>query len=104
MREETMQSSGGATQQRMQAMREQVQHDYVEPAMESVKGVMHDRPMTSVATVFGAGFAIGLLIGTSLLADSSRRRRQSTVERLGEQVLDAVSRVLPESLAQQIHR
>lgn len=99
MAEDTMH----AAQKRFETTTSKLSHDYVEPAMDSVKEVIADRPMSSVVTVFGAGFAVGVLIGMSL-AGSSPRRRQSTTERLGEQVLDAMSRVLPESLAKQIHR
>ncbi len=99
----TMQATGGSTQQRFETVRQQISRDYVAPAMDTVRETIHDRPMSSVATVFGAGVAVGVVLALTL-APAPRRRPQSAVERLGEQVLDAVSRMLPESVASHLQR
>lgn len=105
MADQSMQAPGGPTQHRFDSLTEQLQRQYVAPAVDSVRDVMHERPVSSALAVFGAGFAVGLMLAGTLASSSMvRRRPPSAMERFGEQVYDALSRVLPESLANQLER
>jgi len=60
--------------------------------------LLEEYPLATVAIVFGLGVATGLA-AVSLLCDSSHQSRHSNVaHRLGEQVLDAMKSVLPETV------
>jgi hypothetical protein len=60
-----------------------------------------DYPTSAVGVAFGAGLGLGLAVGLALKSAINQRRssHRRLSERLGRQVLEAVSSVLPESLA-----
>jgi len=66
--------------------------------VEQVQQIVSDRPAASVALCFGLGFGLGILL-SGLLVESVRPRRLSTTERLGQSMMDALSKVLPESIS-----
>lgn len=73
---------------------------------EAAEHCVEDHPASSVGVAFGAGLGIGLCIGLALKAAINERHasHRSTTERLGRQVLDALTSVLPESLGNRIAR
>ena len=68
-----------------------------EYAAES-KELLEEYPIASVAIAFGLGMAAGIAI-VSLLADSTPAHRSNISQRLGAQLLEAMSHVVPESMA-----
>jgi hypothetical protein len=60
--------------------------------------MIEEYPLATVAVVFGLGVATGLL-AVNLLCDSSSQSRHSNMaHRLGEQLLEAMNSVLPETV------
>lgn len=59
-----------------------------------------DNPASAVGIAFGAGLGMGLVVGLALKSAINERRssHRRMSERLGRQVLEAMSTVLPESL------
>jgi len=68
-----------------------------EYAAES-KELLEEYPIASVAIAFGLGMAAGIAI-VSLLADSTPAHRNNISQRLGAQLMEAMSHVVPESVA-----
>lgn len=62
------------------------------------KELMEEYPIASVAIAFGLGMAAGIAL-VSMLSDSAGSHREHISHRLGSQLLDAMSHVLPESVA-----
>ena len=62
------------------------------------KELFEEYPIASVAIAFGLGMAAGIAV-VSLLSDSSPPHRHSMSHRLGSQLLDAMSHMVPESMA-----
>lgn len=67
------------------------------------KEILEDYPIATVAVAFGLGMAAGIAL-VSLLSDSSPSQRHHVSHRLGSQLLDAMSHVLPESVARTFGR
>jgi hypothetical protein len=69
-------------------------------SFDTAQRCVEDHPASSVGIAFGAGLGIGLCIGLALKAAVIDRREshRGITERLGRQVLDALTSVLPESL------
>lgn len=74
-------------------------------AMERVEGTVEHWPFSSVATAFGVGLGLGVLLGCAL-AEQSRPAHhwydQLSAERVGRNILDSLSSVLPDSLAKRM--
>jgi hypothetical protein len=70
---------------------------------QRVEDVVGQNPASAVMVSFGVGLGLGLLIGMGLSSGSQSESRRSDygdlAGRLGQQLLDSVSRLLPESLA-----
>jgi hypothetical protein len=64
------------------------------------KELLEEYPVTTVAIVFGLGVATGMAV-VSLLCDSPQQssRHSHVAQKLGEQLLDAMSSVLPDNVA-----
>lgn len=69
------------------------------------KELLEEYPITTVAIVFGLGVATGLAV-VNLLCDSPQQssRHSHVAHRLGEQLLDAMTSVLPENVATALRR
>jgi hypothetical protein len=65
--------------------------------VESARETIVEHAVPSVALCFGLGFGAGLVIGLAL-AESMRPDERTTAERYGRQFLDAIYRVMPQSL------
>src|SRR5688500_17900717 len=75
-------------------------------SFESAQKCVEDHPASSVGIAFGTGLGIGLCVGLALKAAIFERRAhdRSMTERLGRQVLDALTSVLPESIGNRFSR
>jgi hypothetical protein len=67
---------------------------------EAAERCVAENPTSAVGVAFGVGLGIGLCVGLAMKSAMYDRRHahQRLTERLGRQVLDALSSVLPESL------
>lgn len=66
-------------------------------AGDSSREMVAEYPMAAAMVAFGVGFGLGIWLGSCLAEET--REPVGFAERLGEQILEAVGRVLPESLA-----
>lgn len=64
------------------------------------KETLDDYPMAVVLATFGLGLGAGVAIGR-ILADSCMAPQQVTRDTVRQQVMDALARVLPESITRQ---
>jgi hypothetical protein len=62
---------------------------------------LEEYPFPAVLIAFGLGVGLGLAVGGAL-ADAMSPPRESLTERLGRQVLDALSSALPEPLSKRL--
>jgi uncharacterized membrane protein YebE (DUF533 family) len=88
-----------ATQNRRHDMSSSLEECYT-----SSREMLAENPLTSTLVAFGAGAAIGVLVG-HLIAGSVRREPETTsshMEKLGRQVCDALRSSLPESIARHL--
>jgi hypothetical protein len=66
---------------------------------------VEEYPLSSTLVAFGVGLGIGVLLGQTLsgsFGGSRNRPDPSTMEKLGEQVLHALRRSIPESLSRHL--
>jgi hypothetical protein len=56
--------------------------------------------MSATFVAFGVGFTVGILIGHALSEPLYPSRPQTTTQRLGEQLLDALASIVPDKLYQ----
>lgn len=63
------------------------------------KELMDDYPVATICVAFGVGVAAGLAIASLLTESPSPQRHWNVAHRLGEQLIDAMSSVLPETLS-----
>ncbi|HRX77979.1 MAG: hypothetical protein H6821_16635 [Planctomycetaceae bacterium] len=61
------------------------------------KEFVAEHALPTALAVFGIGVGAGLAVA-SMLVESSASRHSTTTQRLGQQMLDAMARVLPDSL------
>jgi hypothetical protein len=72
---------------------------------ESSKEMVGEHPVSATLIAFGIGLGIGVLIGTSLAEPAHRDRTMAEkAEQIGREMVDAMMRVLPESMAKHMHR
>jgi len=64
------------------------------------KELLEEYPIASVAIAFGLGMAAGIAVVSMLSESSSHRHTMS--HRLGAQLLEAMSHVVPESMARSL--
>jgi hypothetical protein len=75
---------------------------------ESYQGLtecVSNNPASSVLTMFGVGFGLGVLIGYALAAPAPRPTRWydlQTAERFGRQMLDSIAGALPSSISSRL--
>lgn len=65
---------------------------------ESSRDIVRQHTLTSTLTAFGLGFGAGVALGYLLSSDSRSRFDSGVAHRLGQQVLDAMGRAVPDSL------
>lgn len=69
---------------------------------QHMEDVVGHNPASAVMVCFGIGVGLGLLVGLALAPEHEVSRRKTSytdmAQRLGQQVLEAVTNVLPESL------
>jgi len=65
------------------------------------KELLEEYPIASVAIAFGLGMAAGIAL-VSMLSESSPSHRHTMSHRLGAQLLEAMSHVVPESMARSL--
>jgi hypothetical protein len=73
----------------------------LEDAYNTSRDMVTENPLTSTLVAFGAGLAIGVLIGHSLGA-GRHEIEATTMERLGRQVCDVLRSSLPQSIGRHI--
>lgn len=66
--------------------------------------MIEEHPLTSLVVVFGVGMGVGLLLGQAVCESfgSMRGRPETTAEKLGCQIRDALKHALPESVARHL--
>jgi uncharacterized membrane protein YebE (DUF533 family) len=73
-------------------------------AYSTSREMMADNPLTSTVIAFGAGAAIGVLIGHMIASSGHEQTTASAMEKLGRQVCDSLRTNLPESIARHLPR
>lgn len=63
------------------------------------KELVEEYPVAALGIAFGVGVATGLAVACMLTEQSSPQRHWTVAHRLGEQLIEAMSSVLPESLS-----
>jgi hypothetical protein len=76
----------------------------LEEAYASSRELLAGHPLTSTLVAFGAGAAIGVLVGHLLVASAKHEPKttSSAMEKLGRQVFDALRNSLPESVGRHL--
>lgn len=75
--------------------------DQSECSTAGVGEMVGEYPLTSTMMALGLGFGVGVAIGAALAAPSERQR--GFAERVGSQILDAMSQRLPEAFSKRSH-
>jgi hypothetical protein len=81
--------------------RTKVERLRVAEAVDASRRAIGAHPLPSVLTVFGLGVGVGLLIATTLLS-STRQQEETLTRRISQQVLGALSSVLPDRITQHV--
>ena len=76
----------------------------LDDAYQSSKDMVGENPFTSTVVAFGAGAAIGVLIGHLLASSGHEQTTTSAMEKLGRQVCDTLRTNLPESIGRHLPR
>lgn len=71
---------------------------YLRQGYDAAADVVANRPAISLLTAWTVGFGLGLLIGYAL--GERPREERNAITRFGQNVLDAMSRCVPESAKQ----
>ena len=72
--------------------------DRVESVACQSKDYVEDHAMPAALIAFGLGVGVGFAV-LSLLGDPTPARRLTVTQRLGQQLLDAMASIVPDSLA-----
>lgn len=73
----------------------------VAKAYHQMEEVVEDRPISAVMLSFGIGLGVGLAIGGMIAANATPSEpHKRAAERMGQQILDALARVVPSSLSE----
>ena len=77
----------------------------VDSAVSSTHDLVENRPLSSMAVVFGAGFGLGILIGCALADNAyTSRTNNRSIEAFGNKILERVANLVPDAVSQQFHR
>ena len=79
----------------------------MDKAWSSSQGIVKQHPMSTALVVFGIGLGVGVVLGSMISAaatppPSFGQRAELAAEKLGRQMMDAMSRVLPHSIAKHV--
>jgi ElaB/YqjD/DUF883 family membrane-anchored ribosome-binding protein len=99
---EFMMNNSSKTTQAASKMRSAVEESKtkVTDAYHQMEHVVEDRPLSAVALSFGVGLGVGIAIGAMIAASTTPAHpHQRAAERMGQQLLDALARVVPSSLS-----
>jgi hypothetical protein len=70
-----------------------------------VEHIVERNPASAVLLAFGLGVGLGVWLGSSLVeAQRYRRHEPGMAERIGRQVIEALTGVLPESVSANLRR
>lgn len=79
--------------------------EYVSRGYQQAEEMVARNPMSAVLVSFGIGLGVGVLIGSSMAMSQRSFGDLTTTEkaqRLGQQVLDMASRMLPETISSRL--
>lgn len=68
---------------------------------ESSQELVEHHPFSAATAAFGLGMGLGVLIAL-LVTDSHRQEERDYAHRVGQQILDALTNVLPESVSRHL--
>lgn len=74
----------------------------VQEAMQQPMEMAREYPVSSMLVLFGVGLGVGVLL--SQVACSAMHHEPTFSERIGQQIHDAVNRVIPETVRSQLSR
>lgn len=72
-------------------------YDEVKHVSDHAAETVGEYPISAAGLAFGLGVGVGLLIGVAI-GGSSQAHQRGMTERIGRQVLDAMSKALPDSV------
>jgi len=96
------QSESSTASETLSQAREAVGRGY-----EQAEQMVSQYPVSAVILAFGIGLGLGFLLDAAFMPEQRKFSELTTSEkaqRIGQQVLEAVGRVLPESLSSQLQR
>jgi hypothetical protein len=76
----------------------------LEDAVVSSREMLAEYPLTATLIAFGAGAAIGVLVGQSLATRHEPETTAAMMEKFGRQVAQALHNSLPESISRHLPR
>jgi hypothetical protein len=79
------------------ATTEENEPGYARQTYDAATDLVSNRPALSLLTVWSVGFGLGVLIGYAL--SEPPRDEQTAITRFGRNMLDAMSRCVPESIS-----
>lgn len=65
---------------------------------------VREHPASAALVTFALGFGTGLGLAALLIGEQKKKVPEGLAQRLGQQVLDSIAHVLPESVADRMHR
>lgn len=65
---------------------------------------VREHPASAALVTFALGFGTGLGLVALLIGEQKKQVPEGLAQRLGQQVLDSLSQVLPESVVDRMHR
>lgn len=80
----------------MQSTRNRIA-DHMHDTADSSREFVGEHPMSTTLTAFGVGLGVGVAL-VYLLADDASQRHAGIAHKLGRQMLDAMSKAVPDSL------
>lgn len=75
---------------------------YTQRAFGTSREFVGEHAFSSTLLAFGVGFGVGVAVGSALVESMQPQRGIS--ERLGHQMIEAMSRVVPDALSTRMHR
>lgn len=93
-------NNSSKTKQPSAQMRAFNEESAVSKAYHQMEGVVEDRPLSAVALSFGIGLGVGIALGGMIAASAATSHpHQRAAERMGQQLLDALAKVVPSSIS-----